>query len=302
MTVISIARDLLTDDAAATPQLLGQDRLLSTLSPDRRLLSIEASRRQDAMAGLVGLRPGGEMRRAMAAAMPEEGAGSTRLYRLLDDMAGAVFMAPAGWYDWVPGGPAYYDRALGQSPVMDRSVEGVCISFQAGSPALTADGRTNEAIANHPVAPIAFEGADPWGWHRLADVRGPNQWRVRRLDLWQQDGLLQVDSWFQDSAVKRGSTDTRILFHEYGLRATIDPETLILLSIDVQAAVLPFTSCLAAPATARHLIGQPVSTFRKLVPVTLPGTRGCTHLNDMLRALQDVDTLAGSLRAQQTAA
>jgi hypothetical protein len=302
VAMVGIARDLFTGDLTAAPQLVGNDRISATLSPDWRLLTIEASQRQEIISGFVGLRPSGDLRRAMAKTLPEEGARSTRLHRLLDDMAGGAFMAPAAWHSWLPGGVADYEKATGRESVVDRTVEGVCISFQPGSPAMTPDGRTNKAIADHPFQAFALNDADPWAWHPFAEVRGPNQWRLRRIDLWRQDGLLHVDSGFQDSAEKRGRADGRILFHEYGLHATVHPETLTLLSINVKAAVLPFSTCLAAPATASHLLGQPLSTFRKTVPATLPGIKGCTHLNDMLRALQDVEAMAESLRAHSAIA
>ena len=43
------------------------------------------------------------------------------------------------------------------------------------------------------------------------------------------------------------------------------------------------------------MIGQHVGEFRQAVLDTLAGTLGCTHLNDVLRALTDVPALATSL-------
>jgi hypothetical protein len=40
------------------------------------------------------------------------------------------------------------------------------------------------------------------------------------------------------------------------------------------------------------MIGRNVAEFRSAVLETLPSTLGCTHLNDVLRALSDVPTLA----------
>jgi hypothetical protein len=38
-----------------------------------------------------------------------------------------------------------------------------------------------------------------------------------------------------------------------------------------------------------------LADFRDAVLATLPGTLGCTHLNDVLRALADVPTLVAHL-------
>jgi hypothetical protein len=43
---------------------------------------------------------------------------------------------------------------------------------------------------------------------------------------------------------------------------------------------------------AARMVGQNVGEFRQAVLDTLAGTLGCTHLNDVLRALADVPTLA----------
>jgi hypothetical protein len=59
--------------------------------------------------------------------------------------------------------------------------------------------------------------------------------------------------------------------------------------------VLPYSEC---PLAVRHvpaLAGLPLSELRTAVLERLRGPRGCTHLNDMLRALADVPGLVARL-------
>lgn len=127
----------------------------------------------------------------------------------------------------------------------------------------------------------------------------PNEWRLRRTDLWHEGDELLVDAWFQDSSAIRGDPGRRVIFHEYGIAARIDASTLDFTDISVTPYVLPYVTCHAAPATADVLLGQNVVDLRELVFARLRGTAGCTHLNDMLPALQDVAGLAPMLAAKR---
>ena len=44
------------------------------------------------------------------------------------------------------------------------------------------------------------------------------------------------------------------------------------------------------------MIGIPLQQFRQAVVEQLPGTLGCTHLNDALRALAEVPIMVTSLQ------
>jgi len=291
--LVGRARDLFTGQGTDAPETLGSDWIETILAPDRRLLSLSASRQSDTLADFAGLTPGGDLRRAIADRIPEEREGGTLLCRLLEDMAGAVFMASSAWYDWDADGLDGYFRKVGLSSVRERPVTGLCLSYVPGSEAITADGRMDENNANHPVAMSPVSDTDPFAWHDLVESDAPNHWRLRWTDFWVEDGIVHVDAWFQDSSVIRGRDDIRTIFHEYGLRARFDPAEMTLIAIDVEARVLPFGTCQAAPATANILVGRPASEFRDSVGQALGGTQGCTHLNDMLRALQDVPAMFG---------
>lgn len=258
---------------------------------DGRIIALDGSRLREPLAQYAGLRPGGELRKAMAHDIAAEIRAETRLHRLLDDLAGATFMTVAAWYAWGDGIASHAAKAKIVDPT-HRPVEGVCLSYVPGSPSMTENGYGIDDNADHPFGPLPFGAEDPVGFHSLFQSDGPNQWRLRRTDLWDEDGELVIDAWFQDSSAIEGDPQQRVIFHEYGLQARLDAASLKFTSIKVIPYVLPYGTCHAAPATAQVLIGRNVGELRGVVPVLLKGTAGCTHLNDMLRALQDVAGLA----------
>jgi hypothetical protein len=59
--------------------------------------------------------------------------------------------------------------------------------------------------------------------------------------------------------------------------------------------VLPYPECPSAAPNVAWLLDQPLPELRSRVLQILRGTDCCTHLNDALRALEDVPVLAGYL-------
>lgn len=291
--MVSRARDLLTQ-MDGVPVELGEDCLDAQLDVDGRILAMTGSVSTDRLERFVGLRPGGQLRKVLATDMPEEEQAETRLFRLLDDLAGALFMSIAGWYGWEGGIEGHAARTQ-QNVRTARKVEGVCLSYVPGSPAMTSDGRGIDARADHPVAPTALPVEDPSVFHPLVEIDAPNEWRLRCTDIWREGREYVVDAWFQDSSSLPGDLERRLIFHEYGILARFEAESLELREITVKPYVLPYVTCHAAPATAQALLGHTATDLRQQVLAQLRGTAGCTHLNDMLRALQDVAGLAGLL-------
>lgn len=284
------ARDLFTGETGSQPVELGQEWIRLAMQPGGIAQHIAASRMDDQLAPLAGRRVGGPMRKGVAETMPQEPENSTLLYRLIDDLAGGAFLAPAGWQSWLKDGIKAYAHAVGMTSVMDVKMEGMCVTYATGSPALLPDGRQNEETANRSIGAFAGTSDDPHAWHPLLEVSGTNEARLRYMDVWRADGMVQVCFGFQDSSAFPG-TDLRQLFHEYRGFAVIEPETMVLQSIRMEYGSLPYHTCPAAASSPQALVGQSVREFRKLVIATLPGTAGCTHLNDALRTLQDVPAL-----------
>ncbi len=290
------ARDLFTGASPEQGRAIGEDWLVARMRMDTVAESIAASRRDDELARLGGLRVGGPLRKAVAETMPEEIAGSTRLFRMIDDMAGGAFLSCAAWQTWLEGGMNAFSQAIGGPSVMDFQMEGMCISYSPGSPALLPDGRQNEDFAYRSIGRIAVDrDGDPRDWHELRWFEDqPNQSRLRTMDVWREGGKVHVLFGFQDSSAFPG-TDLRRLFHEYRGLAVVDPEGFVLEQVEMEFGSLPYTTCHAAALTPEHLVGRSLADFRTTVIDVLKGTRGCTHLNDSLRTLQDVPELVRSL-------
>ncbi len=56
--------------------------------------------------------------------------------------------------------------------------------------------------------------------------------------------------------------------------------------------VLPWVECPEAVASAGRLVGHTIGTIRQLVGREFRGVTTCTHLNDLLRSVDDVEPLA----------
>lgn len=298
--IVGRARDLATG-LNGEPEILGENTVQAEIERDGRITSLTGNLHAERLERFTGLRPGGELRKALAAEMPEEQQRQTRLFRLLDDLAGAAFMSVAAWYAWEGGIEGHAARTQAMSRT-SRQVEGVCLSYVQGSPAMTEDGQGIDENADHPMGPLPIPAGDPFVFHPLVETEDPNQWRLRRTDLWREGDDILVDAWFQDSAGVQGDASRRVIFHEYGLIARFDAASLELRDISVTPFVLPYVTCHAAPLTAQALIGIDAGQFSNQVLASLRGTAGCTHLNDMLRALQDVAALSfllGGLHAER---
>lgn len=291
--IVGRARDLVTVPDGHL-LVIGEDHIDVEIDGHGRIAAIGGSPSSERLRQFTGLRAGGDLRKAVARDMPEEERAETRLHRLLDDLAGAVFMSVAAWYAW-DGGIGGHAARTNSPARTERTVAGVCLSYVPGSPAMSEDGRGLDENADHPLGPPPLSADDPDGFHALVETDHPNEWRLRRTDIWRSAGELVVDAWFQDSSGVQGDRTRRVIFHEYGLVARVDPATLAINAISVTPHVLPYVTCRAAQATADVLVGRNVGELRHLVLALLKGTAGCTHLNDMLRALQDVKGMACAL-------
>ena len=135
---------------------------------------------------------------------------------------------------------------------------------------------------------------EPDGWHAFTAQDGVvGMRRARRIDVWVDD-VIHIDSAFQDSATNPEGGRTAV--HEYVLRATADPASLQLLTIAADPRVLPYAECPGAAPNVTRLLGERLGAdLREQVLRELPGTLGCTHLNDALRALAEVPVLVQRL-------
>ena len=271
--------------AATTEVGIGANRLIE---------DIEVTPASEGIADLVGCRGGGYLRAALAEFVPHELDGGTPLYLLLDDISGASLVAGVAWSRWTDE----WTRSDPDRPRPD--MEGVCIGFAPGGSALVEQrsGLTSQRVQ---IVPRLAADDDPDGWHELPELPDVSFRRARRIDVWRDpvDGTIMVDSGFQDSM---GDPDHgRVAVHEYILRATVDPGSMLVTSVDPDPRILPFLTCPDAVGTATAVVGTPVAALRRTVLERLAKTNGCTHLNDALRALAEVPILLGHLDGELAA-
>jgi len=287
-----LARDLLTpaDNRAAVE--LASGGFTITASPRREIMAIKTTPAHPRTQELVGVRAGGASREALKAIMGD--IVGTPLFQILDDFAGASLVAGWIWSEWMDDWMGTARRnGLQSSAGRGGNMENICTGFATGATSLAARGRSNPDVQSRTEVGPLENIDDPAGWHAMPLQSGPQMRRARRIDIHRDSGMLRVDIGFQDSGSNPRGTRTAI--HEYRVHAEIDPATMALVSIQALPLILPFRECPGASVKIGRLVGQKVGTFRDAVLATLPGTLGCTHLNDVLRALADVPTLADHL-------
>lgn len=286
MHVLGRSRDIRTLVAKEAPDLLDVAAVEARLSPDRHLLSLDLDGAPGRFADWTGMAIAGKFRAALRARYPMDLRQSGE-YLLLDDIPGATFISNWAWHCWEPD-KAAVDRT-------SRKMEGVCIGLARGSPALDQNGMPNVRRQSSAWVEDLANALDPAAIHDLPQWGAvPAARRARWIDVWRDAADIVVESGYQDSAA--APDRRRRAVHEYRLQARIAPDG-VLRDIRVTPLVLPYSSCPAAATKARALIGTPIAALRETVPTMLAKEAGCTHLNDVLRALAAVPLLASRIDA-----
>ncbi|MFC4295832.1 DUF2889 domain-containing protein [Novosphingobium tardum] len=284
------ARDVLTPAGGGEPVVLAEDRYVIVASPRREILSLETVPARPKAQELVGIRAGGESRAALMRIMAAEREAGAPLYLILDDFAGASLVA--GWV-WSLWDDRWRERASESGARRtSSSMEGVCTGFAPGSSALDSHRNPEMREQSSTRVPSLVNPLDAEGWHRLGEQPGVGMRRARRIDLWRDGDAIAIDVGFQDSGTSPDGGD-RIAIHEYHVTARAREGRLEDLKIDPR--ILPFRECPGAAALASRILDAPLAELRTQVLETLPGTLGCTHLNDVLRSMAEVPLLARHL-------
>jgi hypothetical protein len=281
------ARDLRTsDDGTAT--VLAAASLRMVTDPRRVIKEVSSAPGVGGLRNLAGESAMSGFRRRLAATGAT--AAGTPLYQLLDDVPGATLVSGAAWQRWYD-----VDRYLQiKADVSQRVMTDVCTGYQQGSSALQPDGTLRWRQDRQPAVDIDAVD-DDLAWHRHARPDGVTMRRARRIDVWLAGPVVHVDAFFQDSStLPEGGRQS---IHEYTLTAEADLETGTVRAVTPVPRVLPYDECPLAVGHVAGLAGLPLSELRVSVLERLRGPLGCTHLNDMLRALADVPGLARQLPA-----
>jgi hypothetical protein len=79
--------------------------------------------------------------------------------------------------------------------------------------------------------------------------------------------------------------------HEYTVEGAVDASARTIASVAATVRVLPWQECPGAIGSASRIGGMSLSQLRDRVRGEFVGTSTCTHLNDTLRAIGDLDAL-----------
>lgn len=255
------------------------------------LLDIRAVPDDDGLRELLGATVGPGFRSKVVAAIPQAAADRSLAHLLLDDLPGATLVSG---YARFPTGKCDMNADPAARRTFLSGRINLCSGFSESGTMLTEMSRTGALpLPYGPVAPPLESPEHPLAWHAI-DPLQPNGIRRRRLmDVAEVDERLLVRAMFRDS--HRDDHGVETVIHEYDLTAEIDRADLRVLAIEAMPRVLPWVECPHAAASATRLLGQTVHDLRTWVRAQLTGITTCTHLNDLLRSLADIDRLVEEL-------
>ncbi len=252
------------------------------------LLELSSDPPDPRLAELIGATVAAGFRRRLVEALAEDGDRTSLTGLLLDDFTGAQLVAG---YDMVHlqsnGGPQ-----AKLIPVMDiRSRIDLCAGWADDSALIEGLRHDGEVpVVTGPVAPALEAPDDANSWHPMAALPPGAMRRRRRLDvLAAVDGAHSFEAHFRDSHVSDDGEET--IVHEYLVTGLVDADTRTLSAVDATAQVLPYSECPGALGSAGQVVGWSLDQLRRSVHRELVGTSSCTHLNDTLRSLADLDVL-----------
>jgi hypothetical protein len=288
VTVAASGRDLITDRGDATTVIsTATVRVRVEFVPDRKILSISSDPPAPELDLLVGVTASSGFRQAVVDAVPGVRDDHLLRFQLLDDLPTALLVS------------GYAIGAGGARVVRSPQVKGLqhpdlCAGWAVGGTILNEMAVLGSApVVTGPVAPALLRDDDPLAWHDVGPLPAHGMRRRRRLDLWRDSAELRLECFFRDSHFDATGLETVI--HEYTIHATVDPDSMRFTSCEADVGALPWVECPAAAASAHRLTGAPAEGLRTWVRETFVGPTTCTHLNDTLRSLEDVPTLAGFL-------
>ncbi len=230
---------------------------------------------------LRGCRVGPGFRSKVSALLPEEVQRASLLHLLLDDWVGAALVSGYG----VQHTAIVLGIEQKMPPGVADRMAGICAGF-APEASLVGYARQHDVIptGRGPVAPTLD------GLHEVEPLRARGMRRFRRLDMWPVDtGLVDFEAHFRDSHMDDDLVET--IVHEYTVAGTVDPSTRTITSVSAEVRVLPWQECPGAIGSAARVQGMGLVELRDRVRSEFVGVSTCTHLNDTLRAIADLDAL-----------
>ncbi|HTI73735.1 MAG TPA: DUF2889 domain-containing protein [Mycobacterium sp.] len=250
---------------------------------DRVIDDIGSDADDDRLAQLVGSRVGPGFRSTVGRLLPVETERASLLHLLLDDWVGAALVS----------GYSVQHAAINLGieeklpPGVADNMAGICAGFAADASLVPYAKQHNTIPSVHgPIAPPLDLG----GLHAVEPLRAHGMRRFRRLDLHPACAAsADFDAHFRDSHVDGEGVET--IVHEYTVAGTVDTSTRTITAVTANVQVLPWQECPGAIGSAARVRGMTLAELRGRIRTEFVGTSTCTHLNDTLRAIGDLDAL-----------
>ncbi len=283
------ARDVQTDPSG-TAHVCDEVALFGQIAygTDRHVLELRSEPEDLRLDALIGARASSGFRAAVDAVVPDLRDSQALLYLLLDDLPVATLVSG---YAVQYGSPEPLRPTRGVHSLQHADL---CSGWRAGGTIMIdIESGHGAPVVTGPVAPSIDTPDDPYGWHEMARLPANGMRRRRRLDVIDAGDEIVLDAMFRDSHMSPEGVET--IVHEYTLVATLDPVRHVVLDIEATPQALPWVECPAAAASAQGIVGLPLVGLRPYVRERFVGVPTCTHLNDLLRSLEDVERLVGLL-------
>jgi hypothetical protein len=296
------ARDLRTAPDATSVVISQVDLSLRVDGSSRQVLSIASFPAVPGLDQLVGCPVGPGFRSRVNKACPGEREAGTLLHLLLDDLPGAALVSGysaqrAGALDEPRRRPEGDVGSTSGLARMLASQDDLCAGWaHEGTLMVTVRSTGEIPVSTGPPAPSLERHDDPLAWHAVPPLPAHAMRRRRRLDVvgpGRSGEAHRFDAHFRDSHMDRDGAEWVV--HEYSATGAFDIVGGRVLDIAVEARVLPWMECPGAVASAQRLSGMPIAELRTRVRQEFTGTPTCTHLNDTLRSLGDLEVLVGGM-------
>jgi hypothetical protein len=247
------------------------------------ITAIAADPSDAGIAKLAGINAFARFRPAIEEALPGESTSHGVRFQLLDELPAALLQS----------GRALRAGGIGIKMEGRKVPVDICAGWAAGGTLISGLTDFGPPLRPGPGAPVIEPDNDPIAWHQITSLSPHDTRRRRRLDLWEEDGRVWAESFFRDSHVDASGRET--IVHEWTLRAELDPQTRCFISGAARMGPLPYPECPGSVASASRLAGMPIDGLRRTVRTSFVGPSTCTHLNDTMRAMEDIGALWDAL-------
>jgi hypothetical protein len=300
LVLVGVGRDLVTA-ADGTPSVIDTGRFDATIdyTDGQRVTALTSTPAIDGLDALVGRSASTGFRAALNDVVDGHDIVGRVVYQLLDDLPVATLISGfspqlslAKQGAWGDGTPQNVQRRKPEGLDLLQQAD-LCAGWKAGGTIIQGIAEGLPPVVTGPEAPPIDLLDDEWAWHTMPDpIPAHGMRRRRRIDLLPaiDGGPIVVDALFRDCHVDDEGLET--IVHEYSVVVRVDPVDFGVLESTATPRVLPWFECPEAAASATRLVGAGFDGLRARVRGEFVGATTCTHLNDALRALEDVPALA----------